>query len=80
VVGVLLVGLGIYLFLRDRARFKQENAASEEGVEKDALGEDRVSIMDAMIALDDQYKAGEIPKEAYETRRFELKERLKQAI
>jgi hypothetical protein len=79
-VGVLLVGLGIYLFLRDRARFKQENTASEEGVEKDALGEDRVSIMDAMIALDDQYKAGEIPKEAYETRRFELKERLKQAI
>ncbi len=80
VVGLLLVGLGIYLYLRDRARLKRENAASEEGVEKDALGEDRVSIMDAMIALDDQYKAGEIPKEAYETRRFELKERLKQAL
>jgi hypothetical protein len=33
--------------------------------------------MDAMIALDDQFKAGELPREAYEKRRMELKERLK---
>jgi hypothetical protein len=80
VVGVLLLGLGIYLYLRDRARFRKENEASDEGIEKDALGEDRDSIMDAMIALDDQFKAGEIPREAYDTRRLELKERLKQAL
>jgi hypothetical protein len=80
VVGVLLLGLGIYLYLRDRARFRKENEASNEEIEKDALGEDRDSIMDAMIALDDQFKAGEIPREAYDTRRLELKERLKQAL
>jgi hypothetical protein len=77
VVGILLVGLGIYLYLRDRARLKNETEESSEVVQGDAIGEDRDSIMDAMIALDDQYKAGGIPKEAYENRRSELKERLK---
>ena len=77
VIGILLIGLGLYLFLRDRARFKRENELPEEVLEKDALGEDRDSLMDAMIALDDQYKAGEIQKEAYEQRRTELKDRLK---
>ena len=77
VVGLLLVGLGIFLFLRDRARFKKEIEDEQEVIPADALGEDRDSIMDAMIALDDRYKAGEIPKEAYATRRQELKDRLK---
>jgi hypothetical protein len=76
-VGLLLIGLGIFLYLRDRARFKKVTESEQEVIEADALGEDRDSIMDAMIALDDQYKAGEIPKEAYETRRQGLKERLK---
>lgn len=77
VVGILLVGLGIYLYLRDRARLKNETEGGSEDAQGDAIGEDRDSIMDAMIALDDQYKAGGIPKEAYENRRSELKERLK---
>ena len=80
IVGALLVGLGIYLYLRDRARWRRENEENEAVIEKDALGEDRDSIMDAMIALDDQYKAGEIPKEAYEERRKELKERLRSVL
>jgi hypothetical protein len=84
VVGVLLIGLGIYLYFRDRARFKRENEAASmtdsEEIGKDSLGDDRSNIMDAMIALDDQYKAGEISKEAYATRRSELKERLKQTL
>jgi hypothetical protein len=77
VVGVLLIGLGIYLYLRDRARLLNEAEVDAEEIEQDALGEDRDSIMDAMITLDDQFKAGEIPREAYEKRRSELKERLK---
>lgn len=78
VIGILLIGLGIYLYLRDRARIlKEDNKENEGKMEEDALGEDSDTIMDAMIALDDQYKAGEIAKEAYEKRRFELKERLK---
>ncbi len=80
VVGILLIGIGVYLYLHDRARLRRENEEDEEQVEGDALGEDRETIMDAMIALDDQYKAGEIPKEAYQERRSELKDRLKSAL
>jgi uncharacterized membrane protein len=80
VVGILLIGAGVYLYLHDRARLKRENTEDEEPVEVDALGEDRENIMDAMIVLDDQYRAGEIPKEAYEKRRSELKDRLKRAL
>jgi hypothetical protein len=80
VVGVLLIGLGIFLYLRDRKRYKKEIEIVEAPVEVDALGEDRDNIMDAVIALDDQFKAGELPKEAYEKRAMELKERLKGVI
>lgn len=81
VVGVLLVGLGLTLYLRDRARLRLvEEGVNEEEIEEDAIGEDSESIMDAMIALDDQYKAGEIAKEAYVNRRGELKERLKDVL
>jgi hypothetical protein len=81
VVGILLIVVGIYLYLRDRTRLLKEEKEDQEQrnlqKEEDALGEDPENIMDAMIALDDQYKAGGIPKEAYEKRRMELKERLK---
>jgi hypothetical protein len=78
-LGLVLIGLGIFLFLRDRRLKKlEEEFDSVEGEgDEDALGEDRESIMDAIIVLDDQYKAGDISQEAYEARRGELKERLK---
>jgi hypothetical protein len=90
IVGILLIGVGIFLYLRDRARLlKEEQVAQEDQDEQDeqdeldeqideyALGEDRDSIMDAIIALDDQFNAGGILMEVYEERRIELKERLK---
>jgi hypothetical protein len=87
IVGILLIGMGIYLYLRDRARLLKEEREEQQAlqmqaglIEEDALGVDSDDIMDAMIALDDQYKAGEIPREAYEKRRNELKERLKGSL
>ncbi len=81
-LGLILIGLGVFLFLRDRKLRKLEEefeGADEEG-DEDALGDDRENIMDAIIALDDQYKAGDISKEAYEKRRDELKDRLKNLV
>jgi hypothetical protein len=77
-IGLILVVLGIFLFLRDRKlrKLEEEFEGDAEG-EDDALGEDRESIMDAIITLEDQYKAGEFSKEAFEKRRDELKDRLK---
>jgi hypothetical protein len=82
VLGLILIGLGIFLFLRDRKlrKLEQEFEEDDEGGNEDALGDDRDSIMDAIISLDDQYKAGDISKEAYENRRDELKERLKNLV
>ena len=37
-------------------------------------------IMDAIIALDDQYKTGGLPKGAYQHRREELKTELKNVL
>ncbi len=81
IVGILLIGVGIYLYLRDRARLKNESSEEVKTTnEANSLGEDKNIIIDAMIALDDQYKSGEIGKDAYEKRRLELKNRLKVAL
>ncbi len=78
-VGLILIALGIFLFIRDRKLREMEDELedNEEDMEDDALGNDRESIMDAIITLDDQYKAGDISNEVYEKRREELKDRLK---
>jgi hypothetical protein len=36
--------------------------------------------MDAIIALDELFKSGELPEKAYQERRAELKEQLKKAL
>ena len=36
--------------------------------------------MDAIIALDDLYRAGDLPEEAYQQRRAELKAKLKELL
>ena len=74
IFGVALILAGVYFFLRERSQ------AGEEEVEEDALGEDTDSLIDAIVALDDQYKAGGISDEAYRKRRAELKARLKELL
>jgi hypothetical protein len=74
-LGTILIAAGVYLFLRDRAR----NASEESNEDEDALGDDPEVILDAIIALDDQFKDGGISQEAYEERRAALKARLKDA-
>ncbi|MBU2610097.1 MAG: c-type cytochrome [Chloroflexi bacterium] len=78
-LGIVLILAGVYLFFRDRARQVEPEEGEEEAPE-DALGEDPVSLTDAILALDDQFKAGGIAKEAYEKRRAELKARLKELL
>lgn len=81
VLGAAFISLGVFLFLRDRSRARQEELEEAEvGEEDDAPGNNRDAITDAIIALDEQVKNGEISREAYEKRRAELKERLKQAL
>jgi mono/diheme cytochrome c family protein len=75
--GVLIIG-GLWLFRRSRAGSGE--AYTEEGEEagfaRVGLDEDLNTMLDAILALDDQYQAGELPEEAYRERRAALKARV----
>lgn len=79
-LGIVLILAGAYLFFRERARPVELEEGEEEETPEDSLGDDPVSLTDAILALDDQFKAGGIAKEAYEKRRAELKARLKDLL
>ncbi len=70
-LGVALLGAGYWLL---RQRKTETAAVTEVQTEAEENAED---LMDAIIALDDRYKAGDLQEEAYLRRRNELKERLK---
>lgn len=75
--GLVLILAGVWLYLRERNR-PEDNEEFDEGDEEDEEnpgGSDE--IMDAIMALDDQFKAGKIQEAAYRERREELKNKLK---
>jgi mono/diheme cytochrome c family protein/cbb3-type cytochrome oxidase subunit 3 len=81
-LGLALILVGGYLFWRDRR--KETEAASDAGMEEsddeeedDDPGLDEDEILDAIVALDDQFKDGNISEAAYRERRAELKTQLK---
>ena len=81
VFGIVLVLGGLWLYRRNRLIAAGQEVG--EGVatlvspdELDITSDDPDTLMDAIIALDDQYKAGNLPEAAYLERRAELKEKL----
>jgi LPXTG-motif cell wall-anchored protein len=86
--GLVLVAGGVWLYRRRRGERGSEEAGElgSEGVDEVPAGweqgswgdaEDSNTLLDAILALDDKYQAGELPEEAYLQRRAELKARLK---
>jgi hypothetical protein len=84
-IGLILIALGIFLFFRDRMLRRLDDEDEDEDLDReepetaetDSLGDDRDNILDAILSLDDEFKAGAISKDAYKERRDELKARLK---
>lgn len=70
-LGVVLIGAGYWLL---RQRKPAAVPAEADEIPAQETAED---LMDAIIALDDRFKAGDLPEEAYLSRREELKRRLK---
>ena len=66
----LLIVAGVYLFFRDRRIKKVDNG--EAGFESTD------EVMDAILALDDLHRAGKISDLAYQNRRNELKDIIKE--
>ncbi|HWQ84224.1 MAG TPA: c-type cytochrome [Anaerolineales bacterium] len=78
VFGVVLLAAGGWLFMRDRARTDEEAEQDAAAVENaPAVVESRETLMDAILALDDLYQEGHLPKDAYQERRAALKARLR---
>jgi hypothetical protein len=72
--GFALILAGVWLYLRDRK--SQEIDFEQEEDEQNGFDTSE-EVMDAIIALDDLHRAGKIPDEAYQARRAELKDILK---
>jgi len=73
--GIALILVGAWMYLRDR------NKMEEVGEEDDAIEfESSEDVMDAIIALDDLHRAKKISDDAYQKRRAELKEILKEMM
>ena len=82
IFGLALVIAGVWLFRQSRIKAARQRSVEgmEPGTEEsepDTLPEDEETLMDAIIALDDQFHAGNLPEEAYLERRAELKEKLR---
>ena len=79
VFGVVLLAAGGWLFMRSRANLDEEDDLESPDVEgAPAPLESRETLMDAILALDDLYQEGRLPKDAYQERRAALKARLKE--
>lgn len=72
IVATLLIG-GSLIF----QRISREKPARIPASDHPSQQTTREAILDAIIALDDQYHAQQIPQAAYRERRYELKERLR---
>jgi len=68
-LGLVLVGAGIWMW-------RQKKPEEVEDVEEGTPVETTEEVMDAIITLDDRYKAGDLPEDAYKARRAELKTKL----
>jgi mono/diheme cytochrome c family protein len=82
VFGLVLVLVGLWLFRRYQRKLALQRSLegmdmAASPIEVYATPEDEGTLMDAIIALDDQYHAGNLPEEAYLERRAVLKEKLR---
>lgn len=73
--GVVLIGVGIWFYRQAREQ-EEDEESSDDLNEMD----DPQTVMDTIIALDDLYKEGDLPEEAYRARRAALKEHLKDLL
>lgn len=78
VFGLALILAGVWLYRRSRSTQTGEEEAEDETevAVSEPNGGSAESLMDAIIALDDLYQAGELPETAYLERRTKLKQRL----
>ena len=75
--GIVLIGAGLWYFKRSQ-REDDDDYYNEDDDEVEF--DDAKEVMDAIIALDDAYRAGDLGEEAYKKRRADLKAQLKELV
>jgi mono/diheme cytochrome c family protein len=81
VFGLALVLAGVWLWRRTRANTEEVEPEEDAPASEPEPTEESVeTLMDAIIALDDLYQAGQLPEEAYLKRRADLKARLQERM
>ncbi len=81
VFGVGLIALGVVLWKRQQVAEEEVWDEEDEGEAGAPVDEDDPeTLMDAILNLDDLYKQGRLPEEAYRRRRAELKARLAELL
>jgi mono/diheme cytochrome c family protein len=85
VFGIATVLGGLWFFRKNQRKVAKQTTLNgmdiaSPSIELDASPESQDTLMDAIIALDDQYRSGNLPQEAYLERRAILKEKLRKLI
>jgi mono/diheme cytochrome c family protein len=84
VFGLTLVVAGVWLYRRnqvlDTEDLVETDSEGKATIFEKSIPNDPDALMDAIIALDDLYQSGELPKQAYQQRRAELKAHLKDLL
>ena len=81
--GVFVIAVVLAGIFYSRRRSQISNSAQEgtaAGTEEISTEEDANNLIEAIAALDDLFKAGKIPENAYRQRRAEMKDRLKKIV
>ena len=79
IFGIVLIAAGVWLYRQRRNNGMVAVVEGEDQLEMPVEDlESPEALLDAIVALDDLYQAGELPEAAYQQRRAELKERLRQ--
>lgn len=78
VFGVALAAAGFWLYRRRQSDVAEDE---DEDLPGDVIeAETSESLLEAIVALDDQHAAGSLPEEAYQERRADLKAQLAEAV
>lgn len=80
VFGLVLISLGVWFVRRSRQWDDDEVEALEEPVPEHVHAMSEADLMDAIIALDDRFKAGDLPEGAYLKQRSLLKGQLQELL
>jgi len=79
-LGLALILGGVWVYWRGRNRYDEPEPETDSPAMPGVSAETAEELMDAILALDDLHHSGQIPDDAYLTRRNELKVQLKQVL